>query len=75
MCSRVDGLTRATRPRVTGCFGHPPVAARTVSEIEALATSTNLSIRQIHKEIAGKVSRGVVGEITKRVRAAPSPAF
>jgi DNA invertase Pin-like site-specific DNA recombinase len=56
-------------------LGRPPVAARMVSEIEALATSTNLSIRQIHKEIAGKVSRGVVGEITKRVRAAPSPAL
>src|SRR3954462_5454659 len=56
-------------------LGRPPVAARMVSEIEALATSTNLSIRQIHKEITGKVSRGVVGEITKRVRAAPSPAL
>src|SRR3954447_15806971 len=56
-------------------LGRPPVAARTVSEIEALATSTNLSIRQIHKEIAGKVSRGVIGEITKRVRAALSPAL
>src|SRR3954449_12190908 len=56
-------------------LGRPPVTARMVSEIEALATSTNLSIRQIHKEIAGKVSRGVVGEITKRVRAAPSPAL
>lgn len=41
--------------------GRPPVAACTVSEIEALATSTDLSICQIQREIAGKVSRGVVG--------------
>ena len=53
-------------------LGRPPVSPRTVSEIEALAASTNLSIRQIQKEIAGTVSRGVVGEITKRVRAGPS---
>jgi DNA invertase Pin-like site-specific DNA recombinase len=56
-------------------LGRPPVAPRTVSEIEALAASTVLSIRQIQKEIAGKVSRSVVGEITKRVRAGLSPAL
>jgi hypothetical protein len=51
------------------------VAPHTVSEIEALAASTGLSIRQIQKEIAGKASRGVVGEITKRVRAGLPPAL
>ena len=51
-------------------LGRPPIPPRAVTEIEALAASTDLSIRQIHKEIANKVSRGVVGEITKRVRAA-----
>ena len=56
-------------------LGRPPIARRIVSEIEALATSTDLSIRQIQKEIAGKASRGMVGEITKRVRAMPSPAL
>ena len=56
-------------------LGRPPVAARTVSEIEALAASTELSIREIQKKIASKVSRGVVGEITKRVRASPSSAL
>ena len=49
-------------------LGRPPIAQRIVSEIEALAASTDLSVRQIQKELAGKVSRGVVGEITKRVR-------
>jgi DNA invertase Pin-like site-specific DNA recombinase len=56
-------------------LGRPPVARRIVSEIEALAASTDLSIRQIQKEIAGKASRGVVGEITRRVRAGLSPAL
>src|SRR5262249_49796658 len=56
-------------------LGRPPVSRRTVSEIEALAASTNLSIRQIQKEIDGKVSRSVVGEITKRVRAGLSSAL
>lgn len=56
-------------------LGRPPVARRIVSEIETLAASTTLSIRQIEKKIAGKASRGIVGEITKRVRAAPLPAL
>lgn len=56
-------------------LGRPPVAAHTVSKIEALATSTSLSIRQIQKEIAGKASRSVVGEITKRVRTGLPPAL
>lgn len=56
-------------------LGRPPIAQRIVSEIEALATSTDLSIRQIQKQIAGKASRGVVGEIAKRVRATLSPAL
>jgi hypothetical protein len=50
-------------------LGRPPVSPRAISEIEALAASTDLSIRQTQKEIASKVSRGVVGEISKRVRA------
>ena len=33
------------------------------------ATSTDLSIRQIQSKIAGRASRGIVGEITKRARA------
>ena len=49
-------------------LGRPPVAARIVSAIEALARSTDLSVRQIQQELSGKVSRGVVGEVTRRVR-------
>jgi DNA invertase Pin-like site-specific DNA recombinase len=56
-------------------LGRPPVAQRIVSEIETLAASTTLSIREIQKKIAGKASRGVVGEITKRIRAVPSAAL
>ena len=50
-------------------LGPPPVTAHTASEIESLAASTDLSIRQSQTRIAGKASRGIVGEITKRVRA------
>jgi DNA invertase Pin-like site-specific DNA recombinase len=56
-------------------LGRPPVAPRTVSKIEALAAWTDLSIRQIQRKIAGKASRGVVGEITKRIRAGLPPAL
>ena len=51
-------------------LGRPATPLRVVNEIEALATSTDLSIRQIQGKIAGKASRGIVGEITKRARAA-----
>jgi DNA invertase Pin-like site-specific DNA recombinase len=50
-------------------LGRPATSSRTVSEIEALAASTDLSIRQIQSKIAGRASRGIVGEITKRARA------
>jgi DNA invertase Pin-like site-specific DNA recombinase len=56
-------------------LGRPSVPARIVSEIEALAASSKLSVRQIQREIAGKASRGVVGEITKRIRAGLAPAL
>ena len=49
-------------------LGRPAVPKRTVSEIEALALSTDLSIRQIQARIAGQASRGIVGEVTKRAR-------
>lgn len=56
-------------------LGRPATPRRLVGEIEALATSTGLSVRQIHKQIGGRASRGVVGEITKRARAAQPPAL
>ena len=34
----------------------------------ALARTTDLSVRQIHKELKGNVGRGVVGEIVKKAR-------
>ena len=51
-------------------LGRPATQPRIVSEIETLAISTDLSIRQIQKKISGRASRGIVGEITKRARAA-----
>jgi len=50
-------------------LGRPSTPQRVINEIEALATSTDFSIRAIQKKIAGRASRGIVGEITKRVRA------
>ncbi len=55
-------------------FGPPPIPKWMVTEIETLASSTDLSIRQIQARIAGQVSRGIVGEITKRARSASHPA-
>lgn len=49
-------------------LGRPPTPQHVVSEIVALATSTDLSIRQIQARIAGRASRSMVGEITKRAR-------
>lgn len=56
-------------------LGRPPMPRRIVGVIEKLASSTDLSIRQIQKKIAGKASRGVVGQIAKRVRATPPAAL
>ena len=51
-------------------LGRPPLSPGLVKEIKMLATSTNLSIREIHKKIGRKASRGRVGEITKQIRSA-----
>jgi DNA invertase Pin-like site-specific DNA recombinase len=50
-------------------LGRPATPKRVIGESEALATSTTLSIREIQRKIAGRASRGIVGEITKRARA------
>jgi DNA invertase Pin-like site-specific DNA recombinase len=55
-------------------LGRPATSRRIVTEIEALAISTDLSIRLIQARIAGQASRGIVGVITKRVRSATQPA-
>jgi transposase len=36
--------------------------------VKAFAGTTGLSIRQIHQELDGRVSRSVVGEMVKRMR-------
>jgi DNA invertase Pin-like site-specific DNA recombinase len=56
-------------------LGRPPTPQHIVNEIVALATSTNLSIRQIQAKIAGRASRSMVGEITKRARFIEPAAF
>jgi DNA invertase Pin-like site-specific DNA recombinase len=55
-------------------LGRPPIPRHVISEIERLATSTDLSIRQIQDKVAGRASRGLVGEITKRARSNPPTA-
>ena len=47
-------------------LGRPATSPRIVTEIAALATSTELSIRQIQSKIDKRASRGIVAEITKR---------
>jgi DNA invertase Pin-like site-specific DNA recombinase len=64
---RVTAGMRPTRTQGKH-LGRPAIPQRVIGEIEALATSTNLSIRQIQSKIAGRASRGVVGEITERAR-------
>jgi DNA invertase Pin-like site-specific DNA recombinase len=49
-------------------IGRPATSPRLVREIERLAETTDLSVRNIQNAIRGKVSRAVVGEIVKRVR-------
>ncbi len=49
-------------------LGRPSTPAHLVTKIEKLAETTDLSVRQIHKKIAERAGRGVVGDIVKRVR-------
>jgi DNA invertase Pin-like site-specific DNA recombinase len=56
-------------------LGRPAIPQHVIKEIEALAKSTDLSIRQIQSKITGRASRGIVGEITKRARATPLPGL
>jgi DNA invertase Pin-like site-specific DNA recombinase len=65
---RVTAGMRAAQARGRH-LGRPATPPHVIGEIEALARSTDLSIRQIQKKIAGRASRGIVGKITKRARA------
>ena len=49
-------------------LGRPTTPPRFVDRVEEFARSTNMSIRQIHEALRGRVSRSVVGAIVKRVR-------
>jgi DNA invertase Pin-like site-specific DNA recombinase len=49
-------------------FGRPHTPAHIVTRVEALASTTAMSIRQVHQALGGRVSRSIVGEIVKRVR-------
>lgn len=69
---RVTAGMRAAKNRGK-LLGRPKVRPALVAEIETLASSTNLSVRQIHKSISEKASRGFIGELTKRVRANGQP--
>jgi DNA invertase Pin-like site-specific DNA recombinase len=50
-------------------LGRPATPAQLVSRIEVLAGTTGMSVRQIQEALEGQVSRSVVGDIVKRVRA------
>lgn len=71
---RVTAGMRAAQARGKH-LGRPSTPQHVIDEIVALATSTDLSIRQIQAKIAGRASRGIVGEITKRVRASKPTAL
>ena len=47
-----------------------PLAPELVREIRMLAASTDPGIREIHRKIGKRASRGRVGEITKQIRSA-----
>lgn len=49
-------------------IGRKGTAKQLVSQIEELASSTDLSINGIREKINNKVSRAVIGQIVKRVR-------
>jgi DNA invertase Pin-like site-specific DNA recombinase len=68
---RVTAGMRAAQARGKH-LGRPPIPNHIVNEIVALATSTELSIRQIQVKISGRASRSMVGVITKQVRS-PGP--
>jgi DNA invertase Pin-like site-specific DNA recombinase len=65
---RVKAGMAAARARGTP-LGRPATPALLVSRIEGLAGTTGMSVRQIQEALAGEVSRSVVGNIVKRVRA------
>ena len=68
---RVTAGMRSARNRGK-LLGRPKAKAALVAEIEHLAASTDLSVRQIQERVSNKASRGLVGGLTKRVRTPPA---
>jgi DNA invertase Pin-like site-specific DNA recombinase len=73
LSERVKAGMAAARARGTQ-LGRPATPAPLVSRIEVLAETTGLSVRQIQEALAGQVSRSVVGDIVKRIRAQSHPS-
>jgi DNA invertase Pin-like site-specific DNA recombinase len=67
IAERVKAGMAAAKVRGKRC-GRPPTPAHIVPHVEALASTTAMSIRQIHQALGGRVSRSIIGEIVKRVR-------
>jgi DNA invertase Pin-like site-specific DNA recombinase len=55
------------------CLGRPATPSHLVARIEELASTTDLSIRQIQNVLKERVSRSVVGKIVKGVRNSTRP--
>ncbi len=49
-------------------LGRPSTPKKVIAEIETLAKTTKLSVRQIHQKINAKVGRSVVGNVVKNAR-------
>ena len=67
IAERVKAGMAAAKARGKLC-GRPATPAHLVARVEALAGTTELSIRHMHQVLEGRVSRSVIGEIVKRVR-------
>jgi len=67
---RVSAGMRAAQARGKH-LGRPRTPTAVVVEVEELARTTDLSVREIQRRIGAKTGRGVVGDIVKRIRHDP----
>jgi DNA invertase Pin-like site-specific DNA recombinase len=68
---RVSAGMKAARARGKH-LGRPRTSTTVVAEVEELARTTDLSVREIQRRIGAKTGRGVVGDIIKRIRHGPN---
>jgi len=68
---RVSAGMKAARARGKH-LGRPRTPTVVVAEVEELARTTELSVREIQRRIGAKTGRGVVGDIVKRIRHGPN---